>query len=66
MANDRIRLDLELDIDSEPITGELSVPGAGPIRFTGYTGLIVAVGRLFEPGTVEATDSSIPDLGVER
>jgi hypothetical protein len=39
----RTRLDLDLDLRDEPISGELTPPGGSPRPFTGYTGLIAAV-----------------------
>ena len=42
------RLDLELDLDGEPISGQLALPGDSPVGFTGYTGLIAAVETIRE------------------
>ena len=58
MTQERIHLDLQLDLSSEPITGELTVPGGRPTTFTGYTSLIVALDgiRVGSAGPSEATD----------
>lgn len=58
MTQERIHLDLRLDVGSEPVTGEL-VPLGGPATpFSGYAGLIAALGRISEAGPVEAADSA--------
>jgi len=36
-------LRLDLDLDSEPISGRVGLDGADPVAFTGYTGLIAAL-----------------------
>jgi hypothetical protein len=36
-------LRLDLDLRSEPISGEVAADGAEPHRFTGYSGLIAAL-----------------------
>jgi hypothetical protein len=36
-------LRLDLDVDAEPISGQVAVDGAEPVAFTGYTGLIAAL-----------------------
>jgi hypothetical protein len=56
VAQQRIHLDLRLDLGSEPVTGELVPPGGPPRSFSGYAGLIAALGRISESDPVEATD----------
>jgi hypothetical protein len=34
---------LDLDMDAEPISGQVASEGAEPVSFTGYTGLIAAL-----------------------
>jgi len=63
---ERIHLDLRLDLGSEPVSGEL-VPPAGPAApFSGYAGLIAALGRIAESGPVGRTDEARLDPGVDR
>jgi hypothetical protein len=63
VAQERIHLDLRLDPDSEPVTGELVPRGGEPTPFSGYAGLIAALGRITNPGTPEATDQPEKDGG---
>ena len=56
MAQGRIHLDLRLDLGSEPVTGELVAPGGPPTPFSGYAGLIAALGRISESATAETRD----------
>ena len=56
MTQERIHLDLRLDVGSEPVTGELVPPGGPPAPFSGYAGLIAALGRISESRPVEPTD----------
>jgi hypothetical protein len=53
VAQERIHLDLRLDLGSEPVSGELVPPGGPPTPFSGYAGLIAAVGRITKPSTAE-------------
>ena len=46
MSSERMHLDLELALDSEPIAGRLSRAGEEQVTFTGYTGLIAALERV--------------------
>jgi hypothetical protein len=55
VAQERIHLDLRLDLGSEPVSGELVPPGGHPTPFSGYAGLIAALDRISEPGAAEAT-----------
>jgi hypothetical protein len=41
-----MRVELDIDLGSDPIAGRLSVPGAEPRVFIGYTGLIAALETL--------------------
>jgi len=56
MAQERIHLDLRLDLGSEPVTGELVPPGGPATPFSGYAGLIAALGRISQSRPTEATD----------
>jgi hypothetical protein len=55
VAQDRIQLDLRLDLSSEPVTGELVPPGGPPTPFSGYAGLIAALGRISGSGAAGTT-----------
>jgi hypothetical protein len=54
MAQGQIHLDLHVDLGSEPVSGELVPPGGPATPFSGYAGLIAALGRICEPGAAEA------------
>jgi hypothetical protein len=56
VPQERIHLDLRLDVGSEPVTGELVPPGGPATPFSGYAGLIAALGRISDAGPVEAAD----------
>jgi hypothetical protein len=43
MGTRTARVQLDLDLDAEPISGRLAVDGDEPLVFTGYTGLIAAL-----------------------
>jgi hypothetical protein len=43
MGTRTAHLQLDLDLDAEPISGRIAVEGAEPLAFTGYTGLIAAL-----------------------
>ena len=43
MGTHTARLRLDLDLDAEPISGQVTLDGAEPVAFTGYTGLIAAL-----------------------
>jgi hypothetical protein len=64
----RIHLDLGLDLGIEPVTGELVPPDGPPVPFSGYAGLIAALGQICEPHTAEATGRapSDSDAGADR
>jgi hypothetical protein len=68
VAQKRIHLDLRLDPGSRPVTGELVPPGGPPTPFSGYAGLIAALGRICEPDAVEAALHARPssDEGADR
>jgi hypothetical protein len=68
VAQERIHLDLRLDPGSEPVTGELAPPGGPPTPFSGYAGLIAALGRICGPGAAEAAVHAPPDAsaGADR
>jgi hypothetical protein len=65
MPQEQIHLDLRLDVGSEPVSGELVPPGGPPTPFSGYAGLIAALGRISEAGAVEMPDEARPDLRVD-
>jgi len=64
LAQKRIHLDLRLDLGSEPVSGELVPPRGPPTPFSGYAGLIAALGRICEPRAAEA--STQPEAGDGR
>jgi hypothetical protein len=41
-------LQLDLDLDDEPISGRIAVDGDEPVAFTGYTGLIATLESIRE------------------
>jgi hypothetical protein len=43
MGTRTAHLQLDLDLDAEPISGRVAVDGDEPVAFTGYTGLIAAL-----------------------
>ena len=43
MRADRMHLRLEVDLQAEPISGEVAADGSEPHRFMGYSGLIAAL-----------------------
>jgi hypothetical protein len=43
MGTHTAHLRLALDLDAEPISGQVALDGAEPVAFTGYTGLIAAL-----------------------
>jgi hypothetical protein len=55
VAQERMHLDLRLDLGSEPVSGELVPPGGPATPFSGYAGLVAALGRICESDSVEAT-----------
>ena len=61
MAQEQIHLDLRLDPGSEPVTGELVPPGGPATPFSGYAGLIAALGRICEPTAADATVPARPN-----
>jgi hypothetical protein len=54
VPQERIHLDLRLDLGSEPVSGELVAPGGRSTHFSGYAGLIAALGRITGAGPNEA------------
>jgi hypothetical protein len=68
VAQELIHLDLRLDLGSEPVTGELVPPGGPPTPFSGYAGLIAALGRICEPGAAAGAVHTSPnsDAGADR
>jgi hypothetical protein len=64
----RIYLSLQLDLGSEPVTGQLVPPGGPPTPFSGYAGLIAALGRICEPRGAETTGKAPTDsdAGADR
>jgi hypothetical protein len=63
VTQERIHLDLRLDLGSEPVTGELVPPGGPATPFSGYAGLIAALGRITKPDTAEAADQDERNVG---
>jgi hypothetical protein len=55
MDQARIHFDLQLDVGSRPVTGELVPRGGTPTPFTGYAGLIAALGRISGSGAAGTT-----------
>ena len=43
MGTHTAHLRLDLDLDAEPISGQVALDGVDPVAFTGYTGLIAAL-----------------------
>ena len=57
MSRVTLNLKLELELDDEAISGEVSSNGDAPHRFSGYAGLIAAL----ESVRAEQADASEPD-----
>jgi hypothetical protein len=55
-----LRLQLELDLDREPISGRLRTKRGGDERFVGWIGFIDALKRLQERGDASAGPSGDP------
>jgi len=49
-----VRIDLDLDLGSEPVAGRLAVVGGAARGFTGYAGLIAALEALRETEALAA------------
>jgi hypothetical protein len=56
MGDRRMQLRLELDVEGEPVSGEVWLADAEPLGFTGYAGLIATLQaiRSGESGGVRA------------
>jgi hypothetical protein len=63
-----IHLGLRLDLGSAPVTGELVPPDGPPMRFSGYAGLIAAVGQICETQAAGAAGHAPSDstAGADR
>jgi hypothetical protein len=56
----RVRIDLDLDLGSEPVAGRLAVAGGVEHPFTGYAGLIAALESL-RASEVRAAETVTPE-----
>jgi hypothetical protein len=68
VTQERIHLDLGIDIGIGPVTGELVPPDGPPVRFSGYAGLIAALGQICEPDAAKVTGHAPSDseAGADR
>jgi hypothetical protein len=55
-----LRVQLELDLDSQPVTGLLRSEGGADEAFVGWLGFVDALKRLHEPGDAASTDREEP------
>jgi hypothetical protein len=53
MGTRTAQLQLQLDLDAEPIAGWLAIEDSEPLAFTGYTGLIAALESIRAGGLEE-------------
>jgi hypothetical protein len=61
-GEDRVlRVQLELDLDSQPVTGLLRSEGGADEAFVGWLGFVDALKRLHEPGDAASTDREESD-----
>jgi hypothetical protein len=51
-----LRVQLELDLDSQPVTGLLRSERGADEAFVGWLGFVDALKRLHEPGDAASTD----------
>jgi hypothetical protein len=56
VKGERKRLTVDLDPETEPITGRIAEPNGKPHEFSGYMGLIEALERLRPPFEESAAD----------
>jgi hypothetical protein len=56
-----LRVQLELDLDSQPVTGLLRSERGADEAFVGWLGFVDALKRLHEPGDAASTDREESD-----
>ena len=56
-----LRVQLELDLDSQPVTGLLRSEGGADEAFVGWLGFVDALKRLHEPGDAASQDREESD-----
>jgi hypothetical protein len=56
-----LRVQLELDLDSQPVTGLLRSERGADEAFVGWLGFVDALKRLHEPGDAASTDRGESD-----
>ena len=54
-----MELTLTIDLGEEPLCGEIVVPGATPVRFVGWLGLLRCLSDLVESARGDVASSSL-------